>query len=85
MVSNTKVAALVFPNPNTVGFCQISLLPDIPNAFYQLVDINGKLCLSGFLPSKENFIDIQILENGLYFLYLTHQLRNETLLFSVQR
>jgi hypothetical protein len=85
MNSNNKVAALVFPNPNALGFCQIVLLEDVTNAFYQFVNNNGKLCLSGFLPSKDNFIDIQVLENGMYFLRLTYQFRNETLPFSVQR
>ncbi len=85
-MSNTnKVIEIIFPNPCSLDFCQVKLNKDVQNAFYQIVDLHGKLIQSGYFPFNQNLLDLKNISNGLFFVRINSGLNFEIIPLTVQR
>lgn len=65
-LAHTPLNLQVFPNP-TSG--RVTLRTNLPGTYvYSITDLNGRLVMSGNLQGNTGFLDIEQLENGLYFI-----------------
>ncbi|NND77737.1 MAG: T9SS type A sorting domain-containing protein [Flavobacteriales bacterium] len=52
---------------------------------YQIIDLNGKLILRGLLMDQRNFIDISIIDQGIYFVRIQNEQVNAQARFIISR
>ena len=58
---------LLFPNPTT-GMINIPVLESLSMNAFQVLNTSGQVLLEGKLTNDQNQIDLEGLENGIYFI-----------------